>query len=114
MEKFKVMDEVVFDQISTQALENAENKLKSLGFSSSIPGIFWLPVSSEFLSKTQVEHAKECGPYMLAVEIVDNKLVLETLVRASNRMHCNCMELASPALLDHMTDYLNSLLTAVN
>ena len=38
----------------------------------------------------------------------------ETLVRASNRMHCNCMELASPALLDHMTDYLNSLLTAVN
>ena len=108
------MDEVVFDQISLQALENVENKLTSLGLASSIPGIFWLPISNEFLTETQKEHAKDCGPYMLAVEITDNSLILETLVRASNRLHCNCMEPALPALLEHMTDYLNSLLTNKN
>lgn len=108
------MDEVVFDQISAQTLKNVEKQLESLGLASSIPGIFWLAVPANFLSETQKEHFEECGPYMLAVEITDDRLVLETLVRASNRLHCNCMEPASAALQEHMTDYLNSLLTAIN
>ena len=108
------MDRVVFDQVSPQALKNAENQLKQAGFGSSFPDIFWLAVPAEFLSKMQQEHAPECGPYMLAVEITRNSLVLETLVRASNRLHCNCMAPAPAALISQMSDYLTSLLNFKN
>lgn len=78
-----------------------------LELESSIPDLYWLPVPEELLSDLQAEHLSTCGPYALALEICEEGLSLETLVRAQNQLHCECIAFASPELVQHMLDYLN-------
>lgn len=74
---------------------------------SSIPGLYWLPVPEELLNELQTEHLPSCGPYVLALDIGDDGVILETLIRAQNQLHCECIAFGSKELVQHMLDYLN-------
>ncbi len=91
------------------------NALIELGLKGPIEGIFYLPVPEKMLEKEQHEHLKECGPYMMALEDIDNVgdthvFKLELLVRARKHMRCSCITYATPAQREHMINYLDDFI----
>ncbi|MGE4553865.1 MAG: hypothetical protein AB7D57_12190 [Desulfovibrionaceae bacterium] len=85
--------------------------LADQGLAGPIEGIFYLPVPEELYSDEQREHAPECGPYIMALELVKRaeqcELRLELLVRARGRLRCSCIAYATPAQRAQMMDFLD-------
>lgn len=104
-----IKEEILFPCSAVQ-LDKIKAYFTQLEFSSSIPGLYWLPVPEEMLTNVQTEHLISCGPYALALEITKEGLILETLVRAQNQLHCGCISFATEQLAQHMLNYLNLIL----
>ncbi len=104
------MQEEIVIPCSLQQHMKLKAYLDELELASSIPDLYWLPVPTELLNQIQLEHQDSCGPYAMALDLSDDRVVLETLVRAQNQLHCACIALAEPELTRHMLDYLNLLL----
>ncbi|WP_027186713.1 hypothetical protein [Desulfovibrio cuneatus] len=98
------------DQLNAQDITAITKHLQGLGLGAGLEGLFWLPVALEHLSPTQQEHAAKCGPYALGLEVTEDALHLELLVRARNAMRCECIATAPPALRQHIMDYLDAML----
>jgi hypothetical protein len=91
-------------------LERLVGLLDGMELSAGMEDLYWLPVPDELLTPLQREHKRECGPYILALEILDSALRLELLVRARNKLRCDCVAYAEPQLVAHMIAYLHGLL----
>ena len=81
-----------------------------MNLKSGLEGIFWLPIPDDMLNQKQKEHKLQCGPYNMALEIGDEAVYLELLVRGLGRLRCECLGPPSPALREYMIDYLDSVL----
>ncbi len=99
------------DQLEDAEIAAVNTRLTSMELQAGLEGIYWLPVPRNMLTPLQVEHEGQCGPYCLALEVEDNSLHLELLVRGMGRIRCGCIAFAAPALRDHMIAYLESMLT---
>ncbi|MBQ4132541.1 MAG: hypothetical protein IJD04_02260 [Desulfovibrionaceae bacterium] len=105
-----MQEDIVID-CSSEQLAGLKACLDNLGFRSSLPDLYWLPVPDEFLNDLQQEHKEDCGPYAMALELSGNSVTLEMLVRAQNQLHCACIALADEELAQHMHDYVSLLLS---
>ncbi len=97
------------DGLEEQQLEKITELLTSMNLHDSMPGLFWLPIPKDMYTPIQDEHAKQCGPFVMALEIERDALRLELLVRARNALHCNCVAYAAPSLQMHMMRYVEEL-----
>jgi hypothetical protein len=58
--------------------------------------IYWIPVENGLLTDIQKAH-RECRPHYFAVELDENHLACELLVRTKSRMRCDCIGYATEA-----------------
>ena len=56
--------------------------------------IYWVPLGGEVLTEIQREHA-DCQPFYFAIELEEDQLIIEMLVRTKNRIRCACIGYAS-------------------
>ena len=98
------------DEFVPGELDRLVERLESMELSAGVEDLYWLPVPKKLLTPIQQEHARECGPHVLALEILDEGLRLELLVRARNRLRCECVAYAEQRLVNHMILYLHALL----
>ena len=102
------------DQLRDEDTKSLMAYLDEARMTGSIEGIFWLPVPDEFLTSIQKKHKADCGPYRLALEVDEQALHLELLVRGMGRITCQCISFASEKLRDHMIAYLEDTLLELN
>lgn len=100
----------VIDEIPADTLEKFEAALDEKGYASSVEKLYWLPLEARHLLPLQQEHAASCGPHCLALEILDDGVRLEFLVRAQGRMRCECVSYASPETEREMMAWLDARL----
>ena len=98
------------DEFVPGELERLAERLDSMGLSAGMENLYWLPVSENLLTPIQKTHVCECGPYAMALEILDGVVRLELLVRARNKLRCDCVAYAELQLVSHMIFYLHGLL----
>ena len=98
------------DELTTDDLETLRRRLDEMELGSGMEGLFWLPVPPSMLTQVQEEHLDECGPYSIALELTDGALRMELLVRARNRLRCECIGYASVDLERHGIDYVDTML----
>jgi hypothetical protein len=98
------------DEFVPGELERLAERLGSMDLYAGMEELYWLPVPSSLLTSTQKKHEHECGPYVVALEILGEALRLELLVRARNRLRCDCVAYAEQRLVSHMILYLHALL----
>jgi hypothetical protein len=98
------------DEFVPGELERLAGRLDSMELAAAMEELYWLPVPADMLTPIQKQHERECGPYVLALELLDGALRLELLVRARNRLRCECVAYAEQKLVNHMITYLHSLL----
>lgn len=71
-------------------------------------GLYWLPLGDELLTGIHADH-KECGPHYFALELQEDRLACEFLVRAEQTVRCNCIRYASQVQRDWLIDYIDSI-----
>lgn len=100
----------LLEDFTGEQIQAIKKRLHDMELTGAMEGIYWLPCPHNLLSDVQKEHAAECGPHCLAVEIEGSSLRLELLVRARNKLRCECVSYASEELRAHMIKYIDDML----
>ncbi|NPA49801.1 MAG: hypothetical protein GXO20_07440 [Thermodesulfobacteria bacterium] len=91
------MQNFTVDRLSPEEISRLERVLKQKTQPSPLGGLFWIRIPEEVLAPVQKEHAQSCGPHYFAVEIGEDFISFEFLVRNFQRVRCSCMSPATPA-----------------
>ncbi len=103
------MRQFLIDELSREERANIDSYLKRTLKSGHIDGLFWLAVPQDLLGAEQVGH-EECGPFYFAVELGEDVLRFEFLIRSQTNLHCSCIAYASPAQRDFALKFADTLL----
>jgi len=87
------MKQYVIDELRRDDHQKLKDYLESRLHSSGMDGIYRIFLEDEILNDIQKTHS-ECHPFYLAVELTETAMHCELLVRAKNRLRCDCITYA--------------------
>ncbi|MCP4111773.1 MAG: hypothetical protein GY749_40655 [Desulfobacteraceae bacterium] len=88
------MKQYVIDELRIQDYEKIRDYLDNNFTPSDVGGIYWIPIDQDILTNEQAEHT-ECQPFYFAVDLEQNLMACELLVRSKSRMKCSCIGYAT-------------------
>ena len=88
------MKQYVIDELRPEDHKKIKQYLDGAYGAAEMGNIYWVPITEDMLTEIQSEHA-DCQPYYFAIELEENRLALELLVRTKNRVRCACIGYAS-------------------
>ena len=103
------MRQFLVDELSREERDNLENYLKRTLKRGPMEGMFWLAVPPDLWGAAQQGH-EACGPFYFGVELTENKLIVELLVRSESNLHCSCISYATPAQREFLLRFLDTML----
>jgi hypothetical protein len=87
------MKQYVVDQLTREDRGKLKPYLDAHLHHPTVEGIYWLYLDEAHLSAAQRAHP-ECGAFYVAVELEEDRLVCELLVRCEQRIRCSCVAYA--------------------
>lgn len=87
------MKQYVIDQLRLPDYRKLKRHFDENLEKSTISGIYWLTVDNQLLTQTQAKH-HECRPFFFALELEENRLSCELLVRTQQKIRCDCIRYA--------------------
>ncbi len=99
------------EQLTEADTEGLRTYLDDMDLRSSIEDVYWLPVPESLLTPIQSEHREKCGPYCMALEVENQAVRLELLIRGLGCISCRCLSFASVDLRNLMIAYLEDILS---
>lgn len=88
------MKQYVIDELRPQDHNRIKKYLDKTCGPAEMGGIYWMPIATEELTEIQHEHTG-CQPFYVAIDLEEDRIALELLVRTKNRVRCECMAYAS-------------------
>lgn len=89
------MKSYVIDELRYQDYEKLKTYLDETYGQDTLGGLYWLPLPEDQLGPAQVGH-DACRPFCFALELLEDRLVCELLVRTRERVRCDCIAYATP------------------
>jgi hypothetical protein len=102
------MKQYLIDELRLEDHEKIKAYLDENLQAASMDGLYWVPLAKDLLTGLQADHP-ECGPHYCALELQEDRLACEFLVRAEQTMRCNCICYASKAQRDWLMDYIDAI-----
>jgi hypothetical protein len=106
------MKQYVIDELRATDYESLKTFLQEHCGPAALDGIYWIPLEKDLLTDIQKAH-RDCQPHYFAVDLDENRLVAELLVRTKNIMRCDCIGYATQAqrnwLIAFVDDIFNQL-----
>jgi hypothetical protein len=84
------MKQYVIDELRPGDYQRFKQYLDEQFGPAEIGGIYWVPLAKEALSEIQQQHG-DCQPFYVAIELQEDQLALELLVRTKSRIRCDCI-----------------------
>ncbi len=103
------MRSYLIDEISPSHMEKIMTFLKENSAASHLEGLFWVHIPEDLLDRTQFQH-RTCRPHAFAVEVGENWVKLEFLIRSLNNMNCVCQGYGSKQQIDFIIRYAHNLI----
>lgn len=97
------------DELTREERANIDSYLKRTLLPGAIDGMFWLQLPPDLLADAQQGH-DACGPFYFPVELSENCLIFELLVRSQSNLHCSCISYATIAQRDFLLQFIDTLL----
>ena len=72
-------------------------------------GLYWVPLSEDVLTGIHADHTG-CGPHYFALELQEDRLACEFLVRAEQTIRCNCIRYARPEQRTWLIEFIDAVL----
>ena len=82
------------DEIRRNDIPRLRDYLHEHALASNLDGIWWVDLPEDLLSPEQFAHA-DCRPFRFAVELGDNFVRFEFLIRSQKTMRCSCIGYAT-------------------
>jgi hypothetical protein len=102
------MRQYMLDEIARNDLPRVRDYMKEHGTASSLPDLWWVDLPEDLLSPEQFEH-RDCRPFRFAVELGDNFVRFEFLIRSREKMRCACIGYATRQQRDFILGYADRL-----
>ena len=88
------MKQYVVDELRPEDYEALKKYLDEEIGPAEMDGIYWLPVPADLLADIQLQH-EQCHPHVLALDLDQNRIACELLVRTKTRIRCDCIQYAT-------------------
>ena len=92
--KYLIMKQYVIDELRLDDYKKIKDYLDQNYEQSGFDGLYRIPLDPSRYSDTQMRHS-ECQPHYFAVELAEDRLACELLVRTNGRIRCDCIEYAT-------------------
>ena len=106
------MKQYVIDELRAADYESLKTYMQKHYGPAAMGGIYWIPLDNGLLTDIQKAH-RACQPHYFAVDLAENRLVLELLVRTKNILRCDCIRYATQAqrnwIIAFVDDIFNQL-----
>ena len=106
------MRQYLLDEIRRSDYPRIRDYLSERAQASGLQDVWWVDLPADLLSSEQFEHL-DCQPFRFAIELGDEYLRIEFLIRSRNTMRCSCIDYATRqqrdfilAFVDRLVDYL--------
>jgi hypothetical protein len=87
------MKQYVIDELRLQDYEKVKGYLDETFGDSGVDGLYWMPLDASVLSDAQQAHG-DCAPFFIALELGQDRLAAEMLIRTRSRVRCDCIHYA--------------------
>lgn len=88
------MKQYVIDELRLNDYQTIKTYLDEKYGLAEMGGIYWIPLEEDQLSPIQKEHP-DCQPFFFAIDLDENAVSCELLVRTRQRIRCDCIQYAS-------------------
>ncbi len=102
------MRQIVIDELSPMERDNIDSYLKRLLKMGPMIGLYWLVLPEELYSEKQQGH-DDCSPFYLGVEVEQQRVRFELLVRSEANLHCTCIAHANTVQRQFVLDFIDKM-----
>jgi hypothetical protein len=102
------MRQIVIDELSPMERDNIDSYLKRTLKQGPMIGLYWIELSPDLLAQAQQGH-DNCGPFFFGVEVEEQCVRFELLVRSNSNLHCSCIAHATPAQRQFVLDFIDTM-----
>ena len=102
------MRQYLLDEISRPDIPRVRDYLQDHALASSLEDLWWVDLPEDLLSPEQFAHP-DCRPFRFAVELGDNFLRFEFLIRSEQTMRCACIGYATRQQSDFILAFADRL-----
>lgn len=103
------MRQFVVDGLQAEERDFIKKNFEKTLAKGGIEGVYWLPVPPDLLGERQQGH-EECGPFYFSIELGEDAVSFEFLVRGQGNLHCSCIGYATLAQRDFLFQFIDRLL----
>jgi hypothetical protein len=102
------MRQYILDEIRRQDIPRIRDYLGEHAQSSGLADVWWVDFSEDLLSPEQFQH-RGCAPFRFAVELGDDFVRFEFLVRSQKTLRCSCIDYATRQQRDFILAFADRL-----
>jgi len=107
------MRQYLLDEINRSDYQRLRDYLAEHAQASGLQDIWWVDLPADLLSSEQFDH-QDCQPFRFAIELGDNFLRIEFLIRSRNTMRCSCIDYATRPQRDFILAFADRLVEHLN
>lgn len=104
------MRQYLIDELDKGQIEQIAGYLKEHAQPSSVEGLFWVDLPDDLLAEVQYTH-ENCKPFCFSIEVGEDCVKLEFLIRSKQTLHCDCIRYASKAQRDFILGFAEKMLS---
>ncbi len=102
------MKQYRIDELRPNDYEQIKAYLDERFGSSSVEGVYWVPLDRDLLDQVQAAHV-DCQPFYFAVQLEPKVISFELLVRTRKRVRCDCIHYANEVQRDYIIGFADSI-----
>jgi hypothetical protein len=102
------MRQYLLDEIARSDIPRVREYLNQHAVAASLDGIWWVDLQEDLLSSEQFSH-RDCRPFRFSVELGDDFVRFELLIRSRETMRCACIGYATRQQRDFIMAFADRL-----
>ncbi len=102
------MRQYIINELNSDDVKSIEEFLNDNAKKGGLPGMFWLNLSDTLLGDAQKDH-EDCGPFVFGIELGDDFVSFEFLVRSKANLHCSCTAYANLSQRNFLMEFADRM-----
>ncbi len=103
------MQQYVVDELRENEIQRILAYLEKNCEKSELDNLFWLTLPDDILTPIQYQH-RDCSPFCIGIEVNEDKVIFEMLVRSRKKLRCNCISYATGQQRQFILNFADILL----
>jgi len=103
------MRKLVFDEINKSDMGRIREYLAEHAILSEVEDLYWVELGNDLLDERQSEH-RACQPYRFAIELTQDAVCMEMLIRSKTTIRCECIRYANAVQRDFILKFGDTLI----